>query len=199
MSKLRLIFLCTVLLPNAIHAADTAKATFAGGCFWCMEKPFDDLDGVISTQLGYTGGTTVDPDYEAVTEDETGHVEAVQIIYHPEKISYQALLSVFWKNIDPIDSDGQFCDGGEQYLSGIYYHNAMQKKLAANSLKKIDKTYKFNGEIVTKITPASHFYPAEGYHQNYYQKNPFFYKFYRYTCGRDSRLEELWGDNDQSK
>lgn len=174
-------------------AVEPAKATFAGGCFWCMEGPFDKLEGVISTTVGYTGGHTKNPTYKQVSAGGTGHAEAVEVLYDPEKISYAELLKVFWHNVDPLTADGQFCDKGNQYRSEIFYHNEEQKRLAEASKKALETSGRFDKPIVTRISPASTFYPAEEYHQNYYRKNPLRYKFYRYGCGRDDRLEELWG------
>ena len=171
----------------------TAVATFAGGCFWCMEPPFDKLDGVISTTSGYTGGQKLNPTYEEVSSGGTGHAEAVQITYDPNKVSYQQLLEIFWRNIDPTTPNRQFCDSGNQYRSAIFYHDKEQKKLSEESKAELYKNKPFDQTIVTEITPASEFYPAEDYHQDYYQKNPIRYKFYRHGCGRDKRLEELWG------
>lgn len=169
----------------------TAKATFAGGCFWCMEPPFDKLDGVLSTVSGYIGGTTKNPTYEQVSSGRTGHAEAVQITYDPEKITYAKLLEVFWKNIDPLTPNGQFCDAGSQYRSAIFYHDESQKRLAEEAKKAVSK--RFKEPIVTEIVPASEFYPAEDYHQDYYKKNPLRYRVYSYSCGRAQRLEEVWG------
>ena len=171
----------------------TAKATFAGGCFWCMEAPFDKLDGVISTTSGYTGGHRKNPTYQEVSGGGTGHAEAVQVLYDPKKVSYAKLLDVFWHNIDPTVKDRQFCDSGTQYRSGIFYHGEEQKREADASKTQLDKTKPFKAAIVTEITPATEFYPAEDYHQDYYLKNPVRYKFYRSGCGRDARLKEIWG------
>ncbi len=168
-------------------------ATFAGGCFWCMEPPFDKLKGVVSTTSGYTGGHQVDPTYKQVSAGGTGHAEAIQIVFDPKKISYPELLTVFWKNIDPTVVDRQFCDVGDQYRSEIFYHSEVQRVQAEASKTALHKTKTFPEAIVTKISPASTFYPAEDYHQNFYTKNPIRYKFYRHNCGRDQRLEELWG------
>lgn len=182
-------------------AADTSTetpyetATFAGGCFWCMEGPFDRLDGVISTTSGYTGGDQKNPTYKEVSRGGTGHAEAVQIVYDPAKISYEELLRVFWHNIDPTNANGQFCDWGNQYRSEIFYHTAEQEELARQSLASLNETKPFAAPVVTRVTQAGRFYPAEDYHQDYYQKNPVRYKFYRYGCGRDKRLEELWGED----
>jgi peptide-methionine (S)-S-oxide reductase len=170
------------------------KATFAGGCFWCKEPPFDKLDGVISTTSGYTGGHKENPTYEQVSSDTTGHAEAIQIIYDPDKITYGQLLEVFWRNVDPTDGGGQFCDRGSQYRTAIFYHDDEQKHLAERSRQAVIESTGFKA-IVTEITGASAFYPAEEYHQDYYKKNPVRYKFYRYSCGRDKRLKELWGES----
>src|SRR5688572_11380997 len=167
--------------------AATAKATLAGGCFWCMEPPYDKLPGVVSTTSGYVGGKTPNPTYEQVSAGGTGHAEAVQIVYDPNKITYEKLLEVFWRNIDPTDGSGQFCDKGNQYRSAIFYHNEEQKKIAEQSKAALEKSKPFNGQLVTQIVPATEFYPAEDYHQDYYQKNPIRYKFYRSRCGRDQR------------
>ena len=169
----------------------TATATFAGGCFWCMVHPFDQLPGVISVTSGYTGGHTKNPTYEEVSAGGTGHFESVQIIYDPKKIGYGKLLDVYWHNIDPLDAGGQFCDRGDQYKSVIFYHGEEQERLAEQSKAEVEKQLKRT--VATTIRPASTFYAAEDYHQDYYKKNPLRYKFYRYSCGRDQRLEELWG------
>lgn len=171
-----------------------AIATFAGGCFWCMEPPFDKLQGVISTTSGYTGGQTVNPDYKQVSAGATGHAEAVQIVYDPKQIGYEKLLEVFWRNIDPTTRDAQFCDHGSQYRAEIFYHDDRQRLLAETSKRDLIKNGPFKKPIVTGITAASTFYPAEEYHQDYYQKNPLRYKYYRYRCGRDQFLEQYWGD-----
>ena len=172
---------------------DYEIATFAGGCFWCMEGPFDKLPGVISTTSGYTGGHKVNPTYEEVSDGGTGHAESVQIVFDPHKISYEKLLDVFWHNIDPTVTDRQFCDIGHQYRSAIFYHGERQRRLAEQSKAALEKSKPFAGPIVTEITAAGPFYPAEAYHQDFYLRNPIRYKFYRYRCGRDRRLEELWG------
>ncbi len=168
-------------------------ATFAGGCFWCMEPPYDKLDGVISTTSGYIGGHKKDPTYKEVSAGTTGHAEVVQIKYDPAKVSYEKLLSVFWMNIDPTTPDQQFCDRGSQYRSAIFYHDEKQKQAAEKSFRDIEKTRPFKQPIVTQLVQATTFYPAEDYHQDYYQRNPLRYKYYRYACGRDARLEEVWG------
>ena len=169
----------------------TALATFAGGCFWCMEKPFDQVEGVISTTSGYTGGHVENPSYEQVSAGGTGHAESEQIEYDPDVVSYEKLLEVFWGNVDPLDGGGQFCDRGDQYRSEIFYHDEEQKTLAEKSKAEIEK--RLGKPVVTRIVPAGPFYPAEEYHQDYYEKNPLRYRFYRYGCGRDKRLGELWG------
>jgi peptide-methionine (S)-S-oxide reductase len=180
-------------MPATGSAADErlATATFAGGCFWCMEPPFDKLPGVHSTTSGYTGGHVPNPSYEAVSEGNTGHVEAVQVVYDPKQVSYEKLLDVFWRNVDPLSGDGQFCDRGPTYVSAIFYHDDEQRRLAEESKQRLDG--RFAQPIVTSIRPAATFYPAEAYHQDYYQKNPIRYKFYRSRCGRDARLAALWG------
>ena len=174
-------------------AGDRATATFAGGCFWCMESPFDKLGGVVSVTVGYTGGHTKNPTYEEVSAGGTGHAEAVQIVYDPSKISYRELLQVFWRNVDPLTKDAQFCDHGTQYRSAIFYHGQEQKKLAEASKRELEASGRFDRPVVTEIVPASEFWPAEEYHQHYYQKNPVRYKVYRFGCGRDQRLRQLWG------
>ena len=171
--------------------APLAKATFAGGCFWCMEPPYDGLEGVISTISGYIGGTKKNPTYEEVSAGTTGHTEAVEVTYDAKKITYEKLLEVFWRNIDPLTANAQFCDSGSQYRSAIFYHDEAQKTLAEASKKGLQS--RFKQPIVTEIVHASEFYPAEDYHQDYYKKNPIRYKIYRYGCGRDRRLQELWG------
>lgn len=182
-----------LMMPASGQAqAGHARATFAGGCFWCMEPPFDDLEGVVSTVSGYTGGDAANPTYEQVSSGETGHAEAVQVTYDPDQVDYSRLLAVFWHNIDPVDDGGQFCDRGSQYRSAVFYHNADQKTLAEKSRKKIAS--RFSAPIATEIEPLEKFYPAEDYHQNYYREHAIRYKFYRTACGRDGRLEELWGD-----
>jgi len=171
-----------------------AVATFAGGCFWCMEPPFDKLPGVTATISGYTGGRKANPTYEEVSSGATGHAEAVQVIYDPKKVSYEKLLEVFWVNIDPTVKDRQFCDHGNQYRSTIFYHDDAQRRAAEASKAALEKTKAFKDPIVTPIEMASTFYPAEEYHQDYYMKNPVRYNFYRTGCGRDARLKQLWGD-----
>jgi peptide-methionine (S)-S-oxide reductase len=175
------------------QAAATAKATFAGGCFWCMEPPYDKLPGVVSTTSGYMGGKTKNPTYESISSGTTGHAEVVQVEYDPSKVSYATLLEVFWRNIDPTQRDGQFCDSGSQYRTAIFYHNDEQKRVAEASKAALQKHKPFKGEIVTELTAAPEFYRAEEYHQDFYKKNPTRYKIYRAGCGRDARLQALWG------
>jgi len=199
LSRIAAIFL---IVGSVVHAAapssgstPTAKATFAGGCFWCMEPPYDELEGVISTISGYTGGTKKNPTYEEVSAGTTGHAEAVQITYDPTKIRYEKLLDVFWRNIDPLTANAQFCDSGSQYRSAIFYHDETQKNLAEASKKRLQS--RFKQPIVTEIVRATEFYPAEDYHQDYYKKNPVRYKIYRYGCGRDQHLQKLWGSENK--
>ena len=169
------------------------KATFAGGCFWCMEAPFDTLPGVVSVTVGYTGGTVENPTYEQVSAGSTGHAEAVQIVYDPSRTGYGELLEIFWHNVDPTVKDRQFCDVGSQYRPGLFYHSEEQRALAEKSREELRKNKPFQGPVVTEITAAGKFYPAEEYHQHYYKKNPIRYTYYRTSCGRDGRLKQLWG------
>ena len=175
-------------------AGKEAVAIFAGGCFWCMEPPFDKTEGVISTTSGYTGGTVANPTYKEVSAGGTGHAEAVKVVYDPSKVSYERLLHVFWRNIDPIRKDAQFCDVGSQYRSAIFYLDEEQRKLAEKSKAELDASGRIPKPIVTEIVEAGPFYPAETYHQDYYLKNPVRYAYYRWGCGRDARLEQVWGD-----
>ncbi len=179
--------------PAASQSGKMEKATFAGGCFWCMEHPFDELPGVVSVTSGYTGGQKKSPTYEEVSAGGTGHAESVQVVYDPTKIGYEKLLTVYWHNIDPTVKDRQFCDVGHQYRSAIFYHTDEQRRLALLSKEALDRSRPFKERIVTEITPAGEFYPAEEYHQHYYKKNPLRYRYYRTSCGRDRRLGELWG------
>ena len=172
----------------------TATAIFAGGCFWCVEADFDKVAGVISTTSGYIGGRTANPSYDEVVRGGTGHAEAVEITYDPAKVSYEKLLDVFWRNIDPLVKDRQFCDRGDQYRTAVFYHGDAQKRAAEASKKTVEA--RFKQPIETEIVAAGPFTKAEDYHQDYYLKNPVRYKFYRFNCGRDARLEELWGKND---
>jgi peptide-methionine (S)-S-oxide reductase len=171
------------------------KATFAGGCFWCMEPPYDKIKGVVSTTPGYTGGSKENPTYEEVSSGRTGHAESVEILYDPSQVSYSQLLDVFWHNIDPTTKDRQFVDTGSQYRTAIFYHSEEQKRLAEESKARLEKSGKFGKPIVTEIVPAGKFYPAEEYHQDYYKKNPGRYKFYRFNSGRDQYLKRIWGES----
>jgi peptide-methionine (S)-S-oxide reductase len=178
---------------GSLVQGSTATATFAGGCFWCMEHPFDHLPAVTSVTSGYTGGHTEHPSYEEVSGGGTGHAESVEVVYDPTKITYEQLLAVFWHNIDPLTRDAQFCDHGAQYRSAIFYHDSTQRRLAEESKRQLEAAGRFRQPIVTEIVAATAFYPAEEYHQHYYRKNPIRYNFYRWNCGRDRRLRELWG------
>jgi len=169
-------------------------AIFAGGCFWCTESDFDKVKGVLATTSGYIGGHKNNPTYKQVSAGSTGHAEAVKLEYDPKQVSYTELLAVFWRNIDPTTPNAQFCDHGSQYRSAIFYMNDEQKKLAQESRSALEMSKPFKEPIVTEITQASQFYPAEAYHQNYHDRNPLRYKYYRYGCGRDARLEQLWGE-----
>jgi len=170
-----------------------ALATFAGGCFWCMEAPYDKLDGVISTTSGYMGGTRKNPTYGEVSSGSTGHTEVVQVVYDPAKVSYEKLLDVYWHNVDPTVTDRQFCDVGSQYRTAIFVHTEDQRKAAEKSKDDVAKTKPFKEPIVTPVVAAGDFWPAEDYHQDYYIKNPVRYTYYRTGCGRDARLKSLWG------
>ncbi len=170
------------------------KATFAGGCFWCMEPPFDQLNGVISTTSGYAGGDEDNPTYQQVSSGKTGHTEVVQVLYDPAKVDYQTLLDLFWRNIDPTAVDRQFVDVGRQYRSAIFYHDVEQQRLALASKEMLVKSGHFEKPIVTEITALKNFYKAEEYHQDFYQKNPVRYKFYRFSSGRDQYLKKKWGN-----
>ena len=179
-----------------VAAPGLAKATFAGGCFWCMEPPFDKLDGVISTTSGYTGGERRHPTYGDVSSGRTAHAEAVEVVYDPAKTTYAQLLDVFWRNIDPLTRNRQFCDHGAQYRTAIFFQDAEQERLARESKRRIEESDRFADPIVTQIVEAGEFWAAEDYHQDYYMTNPLRYKLYRFSCGRDRRLDELWGDSD---
>jgi peptide-methionine (S)-S-oxide reductase len=194
------ILAVSMVVVAAVQAADEPPgagrrlATFAGGCFWCMEGPFDAVPGVLGTTVGYTGGRMPDPTYEKVSAGATGHAEAVQVAFDPARVSYQRLLDVFWKNVDPTDAGGQFCDRGDQYRSAVFTHDAEQQALAEKSRDAVAK--QLGKPIATAIVPATAFHPAEDYHQDYAKKNPIRYRFYRRTCGRDRRLEAVWGKAD---
>jgi peptide-methionine (S)-S-oxide reductase len=188
------LWLALVASAAGQGTAAQQSAIFAGGCFWCVEADFDKVPGVISTTSGYIGGRTPNPSYDAVVAGGTGHAEAVEIVYDPAKVSYQKLLDVFWRNIDPLVKDRQFCDRGNQYRSGIFYRGDEQRRLAEASKTTVQA--RFKEPVQTEIVAAGPFYKAEDYHQDYYVKNPTRYKFYRFNCGRDARLEELWGKKD---
>jgi peptide-methionine (S)-S-oxide reductase len=179
--------------PAAAAATTAAKATFAGGCFWCVEADFDKVAGVISTTSGYIGGTVANPSYAQVSANTTGHAEAVEVVYDPAKVSYEQLLEKFWHSIDPTTQDRQFCDVGNPYRTAIFTHGPLQAAAALASKAALEKSKPFKEPIVTTIAPAGPFYPAEVYHQDYYSKNPVRYTYYRYSCGRDARLKQLWG------
>ena len=179
---------------KAATSANAAKAIFAGGCFWCVESDFDKVPGVISTTSGYIGGTIANPTYEQVSAKGTGHAEAVEIVYDPQKVTYERLVEYFWHTIDPTTKDRQFCDGGTPYRSAIFALDSQQLKIAQASKSALEKSKPFKEPVVTEIVLATKFYPAEDYHQDYYLKNPVRYKYYRGGCGRDARLKELWGD-----
>lgn len=181
-----------LLLLLALAQGKTATAVFAGGCFWCVEEAFDKVPGVLSTTSGYIGGRQANPTYEQVSAGGTGHAEAVEVKYDPTKVSYEQLLEVFWQNIDPTTKDRQFCDAGDQYRAAIFYVGADQKKLADASKQKIVSSKRFK-RVHVDVDAATHFYPAEEYHQDYYTKNPLRYKYYKFTCGREQTLERIWG------
>ena len=190
---LGIVIVQTFFAAPAPAAPARALATFAGGCFWCEEAVFDKVPGVIDVISGYTGGVLKNPTYEQVSAGGTGHAESVQVTYDPTKISYEKLLDLFWHNVDPLTANAQFCDIGSQYRSAIFYHDAEQKRQAESSKAAIDASHRFKQPVVTQIVPASAFYRAEEYHQNYHVKNPLRYRFYKYNCGRAQRLRELWG------
>jgi peptide-methionine (S)-S-oxide reductase len=183
-----------IALPVMAGNGDTAYATFAGGCFWCIEADFEKIEGVLSVTSGYTGGEIANPNYKQVSAGKTGHTEAVRVVFDPDVISYEELLEIFWRNIDPTVSDRQFCDVGSQYRSGIFFHDEAQREAAERSRAELENTKPFAEPIVTEITAAGAFYPAEAYHQDYSKKNPIRYSYYRKGCGRDRRLAELWGE-----
>ena len=182
-------------LAQAPQPATTAKATFAGGCFWCVESDFDKVAGVLSTTSGYIGGTVAQPTYEQVSAKTTGHAEAVEIVYDPARVSYDQLLAKYWRSIDPTTRDRQFCDSGSPYRTAIFTHGEAQMAAARKSLAELERSKPFKQAIVTEIVAATTFYPAEAYHQDYYRKNPVRYAYYRASCGRDARLAELWGSS----
>jgi peptide-methionine (S)-S-oxide reductase len=176
-----------------VASGSLAKAYFAGGCFWCMEEAFEKVNGVLEAVSGYMGGTVKNPSYEEVSAGKTGHAESVEVRYDPAKVTYAQLLEAFWRNIDPVTPDAQFCDHGNQYRAAIFYQSEEEKGAAEESRRSIEQSKRFSTPIVTQVTAASEFYPAEEYHQDFYKKNPVRYKFYKFTCGREQRLETLWG------
>jgi peptide-methionine (S)-S-oxide reductase len=207
--KIRLLLLAAGLALGSLSLMGTAPpvasddeapegaghATFAGGCFWCMEPPFDNVDGVHSTTSGYAGGKTENPSYRQVSAGVTGHAEAIQVVYDPERVTYEDLLEVFWTNIDPLDGGGQFCDRGSQYRTAIFFEGDEQRRAAEASKQALTDSGRLPGPIVTEITPLEAFYPAEDYHQDFYKRNPVRYTSYRAGCGRDRRLKQLWGES----
>jgi peptide-methionine (S)-S-oxide reductase len=186
--------LIAAALAVAAPMPQRGSAIFAGGCFWCEETAFEGVPGVISVTSGYTGGQKKDPTYEEVSSGGTGHAESVQVVYDPSKISYEKLLDIFWHNVDPFQANGQFCDHGTQYRSAIFYRDDAQRAAAEASKRELEEDARFRGKIVTQIVPASRFYPAEEYHQDFYKKDPVRYHSYRAGCGRDARLKAIWGD-----
>ena len=196
-----IVVLTIFLFPGRLALAEqptaasgpVAKAYFAGGCFWCMEEAFEKVDGVLDAVSGYMGGAVKNPSYEEVSTGKTGHAESVEVRYDPAKVTYAQLLEAFWRNIDPITPDAQFCDHGNQYRAAIFYQTEEEKRAAEESKRSIEHSKRFSTPIVTQVTAASEFYPAEEYHQDFYKKNPVRYKFYKFTCGRAQRLESLWG------
>ena len=194
--SIAILFIGTLSVQAISQAAANAtqgKAYFAGGCFWCMEEVFENIEGVLSVTSGYMGGTVARPSYEEVSAGRTGHAESVEVVYDPAKVSYQKLLDAFWLNVDPITPNAQFCDHGSQYRSAIFFQTDEEKRTSEISKRAIEQSSRFNDQIVTQIVMASQFYPAEEYHQDFYKKNPIRYKFYKYNCGRAQRLETLWG------
>jgi peptide-methionine (S)-S-oxide reductase len=198
MTRLFALFFFAAATVSGAHAQAPAEgqaiATFAAGCFWCVESDFDKVEGVISTTSGYTGGKVANPTYNQVSAGGTGHTEAVQIVYDPGKVTYAKLLDVFWRNVDPLAKNRQFCDVGDQYRSAIFFHNDEQRQLAEASKKKVAE--RLEAPIQTEIVTAGTFYKAEEYHQDYYKKNPVRYNYYRWNCGRDQRLQQLWGKSE---
>ncbi|MEQ6885088.1 peptide-methionine (S)-S-oxide reductase MsrA [Salicola sp. Rm-C-2C1-2] len=193
--RLTILLLLSLIALTAHAQEQTRTAVFAGGCFWCMEPPYDKLEGVTDTTSGYAGGNLEDPTYEQVSSGETEHLEVVRVRYNPDRVSYDKLLEVFWRNVDPLDDGGQFCDRGYQYTTAVFTQSESQRKAAEASKQSLADSGRFDKPIVTPIRQLEAFYPAEDYHQNYYDKNAIQYWFYRNSCGRDSRLEALWGEN----
>jgi len=194
MNLILTLLLLVLTTPLAAEPADHEVAIFAGGCFWCMEPPYDETVGVISTTSGFIGGHVDNPSYREVVSGGTGHTEAVKVVYDPGRVSYEELLHIFWRNIDPVAVDRQFCDVGPMYRSGIFYLDDEQRRLARESRDELADSGRFDQPIATEITEAGTFWEAEEYHQGYYQKNPVRYRYYRWRCGRDQRLEAIWGD-----
>lgn len=194
MSRRWTALLLALAFAGSVVQAETRVATFGGGCFWCMEPPFDALDGVLSTTSGYMGGSLRNPSYEQVARGGTGHVEVVQVAYDPAVIDYRRLLEVYWRNIDPLTDNRQFCDAGASYRPVIFVHDEAQRLAAEASKQALIESGRFDRPVIVPIEPAAEFWPAEGYHQDYYLKNPVRYKFYRWNCGRDRRLAQLWGE-----
>jgi peptide-methionine (S)-S-oxide reductase len=187
-----------LVIPQGSYAKDSlqqTKATFAGGCFWCMEEAFEEVEGVASVVSGYTGGQVEKPTYEQVSAGGTDHTESIEVTFDPTRVTYQQLLEVFWQNVDPTTPNAQFCDHGNQYRTAIFYHDENQRQLIDESKQRIERAKTFPEPIVTEISPASAFYPAEEYHQDFYTKNPIRYKYYKWNCGRAKRLEQLWGNS----
>jgi len=184
-----------VVPGNTADSGARARAYFAGGCFWCMEEAFEKVDGVIEAVSGYMGGTVKNPSYEEVSSGRTGHAESVEVRYDPAKVTYTQLLEAFWRNVDPVTPNAQFCDHGNQYRAAIFYQGDEQKRLAEESKRAIEQSKRFQQPIVTEIVAASEFYSAEEYHQDFYKKNPIRYKYYKFSCGRAQRLESLWGES----
>jgi peptide-methionine (S)-S-oxide reductase len=182
------------IVATAPAPAGLVKAAFAGGCFWCMQRPYDDLPGVVSTTVGYTGGEKASPTYHEVSAGGTGHLESIEVVYDPKKVTYEKLLDVFWHNVDPTNAQGQFCDNGSQYRTAIFVADDAQRKAAEASKSALEASGVLKRPVVTEILKVGTFWKAEDYHQSYYKKNPIRYSFYRSRCGRDPRLKELWGD-----
>jgi peptide-methionine (S)-S-oxide reductase len=191
------LLVCATLVgwstSGSLSAATPAKAYFAGGCFWCMEEAFEKVDGVIAVVSGYMGGTAANPTYEEVSAGHTGHAESIEVTYDPMKVTYQKLLDAFWRNVDPVTPNAQFCDHGSQYRAVVFYSTDEERQLTEDSKRTIEQAKRFPTPIVTQLAQASTFYPAEDYHQDYYKKNPLRYKYYKFSCGRAQRLEALWG------
>jgi len=197
-SFILLIVFTLVMTPGFVRA-ETGSAIFAAGCFWCIEKDMEDVPGVLEAVSGYTGGAAENPSYKPVSKGSTGHYEAVLVTYDPAVVNYKELLKVFWRNVDPHNAKGQFCDKGSSYRAAIFYGSEKEMMLAMESRDRLENSGALSGEIVTEILPAGPFWKAEAYHQNYYRENPLRYKYYRHRCGRDKRLEAVWGDANLDK